>query len=73
MSSLYTWKLQSMRRRVVIELNTTASEGAEPAVKVTLTPGDGFPSLEGIGSTLPEAVNDALSKDDDGGEHDQAG
>lgn len=71
MSALYLWKLRNPRRSVTIELNSIALEGVEPAVKITLA-GSGIPS-EGVGGTLPEAVKDALSKDDDGGEHGQAG
>lgn len=71
MSALYMWKIRNPRRRVTIELNSIALEGVEPAVKVTLL-GSGLAS-EGSGSTLPEAVKDALSKDDDGSEHGQAG
>lgn len=60
MSALYMWKLRDSRRRVVIELSSTASEGLEPAAKVTLA-GVGIPT-EGAGSTLVEAVRDALEK-----------
>jgi len=73
MSALYMWKLRSMHRRVSIDLNATGTEESEPACKVVLQGPGEDDNYEGYGSTLVEAVRDALSKDGSGGEHDQAG
>lgn len=64
--SLYMWKVQNPHRRVVIELNAIATEGSDPPVEITLLGSDADANFTGYGKSLPEAVNDALSKDGSG-------